>query len=216
MARGHPTTRVILFCIGTFFAGRFLQLPGLPDAGRGVRQLLLLYPRLTPNARVSRLLPTYSPSSTPQLTVHRGRKALLEVPDAAAVAAASRPPSAAASRVLSGDFSTFEELLDASGMLSDRPPVPAGVSGHPMYTMQPMQLLSWYPRAYLFPRFMDLARCEHVIALAERRLAPSGLALKQGDTLSSTREIRTSQGTFLGRSDDPGGVLGWIEDKLGA
>lgn len=37
-SRGHPTTRLILFCIAAFFAGRFLQLPGLPDAGRGVRQ----------------------------------------------------------------------------------------------------------------------------------------------------------------------------------
>lgn len=116
---------------------------------------------------------------------------------------------------ISPTFATFEELVDASGVLEDRPPVPTGESGHPFYTVQPMQLLSWYPRAYIFPKFMDKARCDHVIKLAERRLAPSGLALKKGDTLASTREIRTSQGTFMSRVEDPDGVLAWIEDKIG-
>ena len=48
--------------------------------------------------------------------------------------------------------SSFEELVYASHMLDDRPPVPHGESGHSFYTVQPMQLLSWYPRAYLFPK----------------------------------------------------------------
>ena len=111
-------------------------------------------------------------------------------------------------------FTSFEELLEASGMLSDRPPVPSGLSGHSFYTTQPMQLISWYPRAYWFPKFMDVDRANHVIKIAEERLAPSGLALKKGETLGSTREIRTSQGTFISRHEDPGGVLAWIEDKL--
>lgn len=116
---------------------------------------------------------------------------------------------------LSSQFGSFEELLEASKILEDRPPVPSGETGHEFYTMQPMQLLSWYPRAYLFPKFMDKARCEHVIKLAEEWLTPSGLAFKEGDTVENTKDVRTSQGTFLTRDNDPAGVLAWIEDKIG-
>lgn len=61
---------------------------------------------------------------------------------------------------------------------------------------------------------MDKGKCDHVIKIATRRLRPSGLALRKGETLESTREIRTSQGTFMSRSDDPDGILAWIEDKI--
>lgn len=37
-----------------------------------------------------------------------------------------------------------------------------------------MQLLSLLPRAYLMPKFLDKARCQHVIDMASKRLAPSG------------------------------------------
>ena len=111
-------------------------------------------------------------------------------------------------------FTTFEEVVEASGMLRGYPPVDHGASGHPFYTVQPMQLLSWHPRAYLFPKFINRDMCKHVIDLAESRLVPSGLALKKGDTVASTREIRTSQGTFLSRVNDPDGVLAYIEDKI--
>lgn len=49
--------------------------------------------------------------------------------------------------------------------LLPRPPVPR---------LQPTQLLSLYPRAYLLPKFLDKARCQHVIDMASKRLAPSG------------------------------------------
>lgn len=111
---------------------------------------------------------------------------------------------------------SFEDVVQQSGLLDDRPPVEHGESGHSFYTVQPMQLLSWYPRAYVFPRFMDEEKCNHVVELAEKRLSPSGLALKKGDTRESTQGIRTSQGTFVSRTDDPDGVLAWIEDKIGA
>lgn len=114
-----------------------------------------------------------------------------------------------------GQNMTFEDVIEASGILKDRPPVEHGESGHPFYTVQPMQLLSWYPRAYLFPKFMDVEKCKHVISLAEKRLTPSGLALKRGDTSTNTQGIRTSQGTFLSRGSDPDGILAWIEDKIG-
>ena len=112
---------------------------------------------------------------------------------------------------------TFEEIIALSGALDAYPPLPAseiGATGHPFYTVQPMQLLSWHPRAYLFPKFISREMANHVIELASQRLTPSGLALKKGDTLDSTREIRTSQGTFLSRSMDEEGVLAYIEDKI--
>ena len=112
---------------------------------------------------------------------------------------------------------TFEEIIAASGALDDRPAMAAsdiGATGHPFYTVQPMQLLSWHPRSYLFPKFIDRSMAEHVIELATKRLAPSSLALRSGDTLESTREVRTSQGTFVSRGDDPEGILAYIEDKI--
>lgn len=33
-------------------------------------------------------------------------------------------------------WSSFEELVEWSGMLSDRPPVPAGLTGHTSYVIQ--------------------------------------------------------------------------------
>ncbi len=38
-----------------------------------------------------------------------------------------------------------------------------------------------------------------------------GLAFKKGDTEDSTRDVRTSSGTFLSRGEDPAGVLAYIE-----
>lgn len=111
-------------------------------------------------------------------------------------------------------FSTFEETIEASGMLAHRPPLAAGESGHSFYTVAPYQLLSWYPRAYLFPSFVPPDKVEHIRRLAEARLAPSMLAFKKGDTEENTKDVRTSLGTFLSRGEDPEGVLAWLEDKI--
>ena len=46
-------------------------------------------------------------------------------------------------------FRTFEEAVDASGLLAERPPVQPGESGTNTYLVQPTQLLSWYPRRAL-------------------------------------------------------------------
>jgi hypothetical protein len=43
-------------------------------------------------------------------------------------------------------FKSFEEVVGASGMLSNYPPVAAGESGTDDYLVQPVQQLSWYPR----------------------------------------------------------------------
>lgn len=200
MSKGYPATVVAVLCLVSFFAGRFFQLPGLPDAtGRG--------------------------PSTVYKNNNGNRKSLTEIRDKS-LASDTRTKRRGglplqddrfeiSPRLLAnGNFSSFEELLEASGMLAGHPPLTPGATGHSFYTMQPMQLLSWYPRAYIFPKFMDKAKCDYVKKIAEARLSPSGLALKQGETLASTQEIRTSQGTFMGRNDDPEGVLAWIEDKI--
>ena len=166
------------------------------------------------SCRIKNILTLYIYFSRLSQTAHR--KTLLEVADTTQKEATPLEPPATVVRppVPTQNFSSFEEGVDYLGMLSDRPPVAAGASGHSFYTVQPMQLLSWYPRAYIFPKFMDLEKCNHVKGLAEKKLAPSGLALKRGDSLESTKEIRTSQGTFLARGDDEDGVLAWIEDKI--
>lgn len=41
--------------------------------------------------------------------------------------------------------------------------------------------LSIWRRMYLFPRFLDPERAEHVVQMARSRLAPSALALRKGD-----------------------------------
>lgn len=43
-----------------------------------------------------------------------------------------------------------------------------------------MQILSWAPRIVVFPAFVDKARCDHVIALAEKGIHPSDLAYAPG------------------------------------
>src|SRR5687767_7589698 len=85
MSRGHPTTRMVLLCIVAFFAGRFLQLPGLPDgSGSGVSQnLYLLCLKFTHLSLIYQLMAPYLYFSTcliMQPTIHRARKALLENP----------------------------------------------------------------------------------------------------------------------------------------
>jgi len=200
MSKGYPTTVVAVLCLVSFFAGRFFQLPRLPDAtGPGPTTV---YKNNNGNRKSLREIPDES------LTVdtHSTRRGGLPLEDNRFEIS----PHLLANR----NFSSFEELLEASGMLAGHPPLTPGATGHSFYTMQPMQLLSWYPRAFIFPRFMDKAKCDHVKKIAEARLSPSGLALKRGETADSTREIRTSQGTFLGRNDDPEGVLAWIEDKI--
>ena len=45
-------------------------------------------------------------------------------------------------------------------------------------------------------------------------LPPTGLAFKKGDTEESTRDVRTSSGTFLSRGEDPAGVLAYSEVRV--
>lgn len=89
-----------------------------------------------------------------------------------------------------------------------------GKTGEGFVSHIPYQVLSWHPRALLYPNFADRARCEQIISLAKRSLAPSGLALRQGETTEATKDIRTSSGTFLSSGADPSGALRWVEQKM--
>lgn len=189
--RGYNPTSVIALCIVCFFAGRFISLPGeLPETGKG--------PTVVGEGAAAR------------------RSALQTEGDGAATAAALQEPLNPAAAFVGQQFATAEEALEATGFLADRPAQQHGETGHGFYIVQPAQLLSLFPRAYLFPKFLDAERCQKVIDMASKRLAPSGLALKAGDTAENTRDVRTSSGTFMSRYDDEDGVLAYIEDKIAA
>lgn len=185
--------KVLGLCTVFFLIGRWSVAPDLPETGQG--------PGITQKGNGTII---HEASSRGTRRARRFGSSRRQTEDGQLVA--SKTPRS---------DRTFEEIIEDSGILSGYEPLKQhGASGHPFYTVQPMQLLSWYPRAYLFPKFIDRDMCNHVIKLAESRLAPSSLALKKGDTLSSTREIRTSQGTFVSRGQDPDGVLAYIEDKI--
>ena len=93
-------------------------------------------------------------------------------------------------------------------------PHPVGVSGNPETTTLDFQVLSWEPHAVLYRNFASVEECEHVKRLAETKLAPSGLALREGEKPETTKDIRTSSGTFLSRKQDPEGVLLRIEKRI--
>eukprot|EP00798_Chlamydomonas_sp_ICE-L_P001307 gene1307-32657_t len=92
-------------------------------------------------------------------------------------------------------------LLDASGLLNVRPPVPVGQSGDDFVRLMPFQILSW---------------CDHIIALAKEEIYPSGLAYRPGEEVEEEQQTRTSEGAFLSTDMDPTGVLAWVEERIAA
>ncbi|KAL3685679.1 hypothetical protein R1sor_003701 [Riccia sorocarpa] len=89
-----------------------------------------------------------------------------------------------------------------------------GVTGDDKLNIIPFQVLSWKPRALLFPGFANKLQCETIIALAKTRLSPSGLALRKGESVDATKDVRTSSGTFLSSSQDKTGTLRWVEERM--
>uniref|UniRef100_A0A7I4FA62 Prolyl 4-hydroxylase alpha subunit domain-containing protein n=1 Tax=Physcomitrium patens TaxID=3218 RepID=A0A7I4FA62_PHYPA len=89
-----------------------------------------------------------------------------------------------------------------------------GRTGDSSVTDIPFQVLSWKPRALLYPNFASKEQCEAIIKLARTRLAPSGLALRKGESEATTKEIRTSSGTFLRASEDKTQSLAEVEEKM--
>eukprot|EP00243_Klebsormidium_subtile_P000564 TRINITY_DN1096_c0_g2_i1.p1 TRINITY_DN1096_c0_g2~~TRINITY_DN1096_c0_g2_i1.p1 ORF type:complete len:301 (-),score=39.36 TRINITY_DN1096_c0_g2_i1:16-918(-) len=76
------------------------------------------------------------------------------------------------------------------------------------------QVLSFKPRALLFRNFAPPEKCDEIVELAEKQLAPSGLALRKGETDETTKDIRTSSGTFLAAHQDASGSLDWVERAI--
>eukprot|EP01024_Parvocaulis_polyphysoides_P024643 TRINITY_DN2252_c0_g2_i1.p1 TRINITY_DN2252_c0_g2~~TRINITY_DN2252_c0_g2_i1.p1 ORF type:complete len:324 (-),score=54.98 TRINITY_DN2252_c0_g2_i1:443-1414(-) len=110
--------------------------------------------------------------------------------------------------------SEFGAIVEQSGLPQIKPPVGTGETGVDYYNMIPFQVLSWYPRVILYPNFLDAERCDHIIKTAQQRLAPSGVAWRKGEKPLSNQQIRTSQGCFVSRRDDPDGVLAWVEERI--
>ncbi|KAH9695233.1 hypothetical protein WN944_028677 [Citrus x changshan-huyou] len=92
--------------------------------------------------------------------------------------------------------------------------LPHGETGDASIQSIPFQVLSWRPRALYFPNFASAEQCQSIIATAKKRLKPSQLALRQGETVESTKGTRTSSGTFISASEDKTGILELIEHKI--
>ncbi|GMH40574.1 hypothetical protein BSKO_08478 [Bryopsis sp. KO-2023] len=93
-------------------------------------------------------------------------------------------------------------------------PLIPGESGNDFYTNAPFQILSWYPRVLVFPNFINDERADYIVSIAKKKMHPSGVALRRGETAESVGNVRTSSGTFLTGYDDPQGVLTWLENKI--
>ncbi|EPS70891.1 oxidoreductase, partial [Genlisea aurea] len=89
-----------------------------------------------------------------------------------------------------------------------------GETGEEFVTSIPFQVLSWSPRAVYFPNFASPEQCRIIRQRAQRKMRPSSLALRKGETAESTKGIRTSSGAFLSALDDDTGVLELIEKKI--
>ncbi|CAN5957638.1 unnamed protein product, partial [Sphagnum jensenii] len=89
-----------------------------------------------------------------------------------------------------------------------------GESGDSEISSFSFQVLSWKPRAVLFPHFASKETCEAIITFSRSRLQPSALALRKGETVDSTKDIRTSSGTFVRAKEEKTGALDWVEKKM--
>lgn len=107
-------------------------------------------------------------------------------------------------------------MLETSGLLKLRPPLPPGQTGDDFLHAIPFQILSWFPRIIVYPAFVDKARCEHVIKIAHDQMYPSGLAYRPGEKGDANQQTRTSKGTFMSSSQDHEGVLSWVEERIAA
>lgn len=87
--------------------------------------------------------------------------------------------------------------MQSSHALNMSPGVAAAALPRPGHVTQ--QIVSWYPRILVFPGFVDNSTAAHIIALAKRRMAPSGLAWRKTDTPDEQQQIRTSSGVFISR-----------------
>lgn len=89
-----------------------------------------------------------------------------------------------------------------------------GALGDEYLTELKFQLLSTSPRSVMYRNFASDADCDAIVEAARSRLHKSGLALKRGETLETTKNIRTSSGTFLTSKMEQSGALKRVEEKM--
>lgn len=106
------------------------------------------------------------------------------------------------------------KLRELSDKERDLDTISYGETGESSFSSIPFQVLSWKPRALYFPNFATKEQCEHIMALVKKNLAPSSLALRKGETVENTKDIRTSSGTFVSANEDKSGTLDFIEEKI--
>lgn len=116
--------------------------------------------------------------------------------------------------MVSGIRPSSRELESVEDVVVEFDLLPHGDSGNAFLTSIPFQLLSWEPRALYFPKFATSEHCESIVKMARAQLAPSTLALREGETENSTKGIRTSSGMFISASEDNTGILDYIEEKI--
>ena len=75
----------------------------------------------------------------------------------------------------------------------------------------PVVLSARHPKAYLFRNFLTPEECDHLVALANEKLAPSTVVGQSGPVASG---IRTSAGMFLDKGQTP--MLRGIEERIAA
>lgn len=72
-----------------------------------------------------------------------------------------------------------------------RTAIAPNTEGKDHMTVYPYQIISWHPRAAIFPHFLTSEECDHIGAIGRKRLAPSQLALKKGDDPTKQTDVRT-------------------------
>ncbi|XP_015941898.1 probable prolyl 4-hydroxylase 9 isoform X1 [Arachis duranensis] len=112
------------------------------------------------------------------------------------------------------DFGDVGQGQPWSRLLQESAAKEYGKSGDPFLHSIPFQILSWRPRIVYFPNFTTADVCEKIIEMAKPKLEPSKLALREGETVESTKGTRTSSGAFISASEDKSGILDFIEKKI--
>eukprot|EP00955_Chlamydomonas_euryale_P086161 364197-Chlamydomonas_euryale.AAC.5 len=100
------------------------------------------------------------------------------------------------------------QALDST-LISSPPPSPGPSNGRAPHAPHNARIV-------VFPAFVDSARCEYIIKMAEKMMFPSGLAYGPGERGDASQQTRTSKGTFLSSAMDQDGVLAWVEERIAA
>lgn len=121
--------------------------------------------------------------------VHEPRT-LVETPEATQdIATEQQQPTVAAPTHLGAE----EAILNA-GLLRERPQLtPGDVDAISDYLVQPVQVLSRYPRSYHWPHFISEATAAKLVQLAEGHMRPSQLVLKDGDSEDNYKSVGQSK-----------------------